>query len=236
LGLNCARGYQADGKFGKALSFLLDRETLIRVILGGSGEPPTYEIPGRPDLALDLAQPFMPDSAEYYLDAVAGPPRSVNLYVDSRYPILANVSRYLVGQLQKQGIKVVERRVDFQWVEESSARTDLDLYLTCYIPVAANPECVFYPLLDDGLSGETNFLNFNDEAIQAFLDRLHSEAAPDKRDNLTRGLVQAITTEPPVIFLYKPYLTTIAKDDVGGAEQDPMGYVDLRRAFIETGK
>jgi len=236
LGVNCSRSFQADGKFGKALSFLFDREALIRVILGGSAATPTYQVPGRPDLDIDLTFPFMPDSAAYYFSSIQNPPRTITLYVDSRYPILTNISRYLKGQLQKQNIKVVERKVDFQMIDLASARSELDLYLTYYFPAAGDPESVFYPLLDYDLSGETNFLNFTDEAIQAFLDRLHTEGLADASDNIAYGLVNSIMAEPPVIFLFQPHLTSITKDDIFGAEWDPAGFLDLRRAFIETGK
>jgi ABC-type transport system substrate-binding protein len=236
LGINCSRAYQADGKFGKALSFLFDRDTLIRVILGGSGESPTFQIPGQSGADIDLAPLFDPDSASYYLELINKPPRTVTLYVDSRYPVLANVSRYLIGQLQKLGIKTTEKRVDFQVVEASAARTDLDLYLTYYMPVSRNSQSVFGPLLDDDLTDETNFLNFADENIQSLLDTLHIEPVPDFRDILTHGLIESLTAEPPVIFLYEPYIVTIIKDDISGVEQDPMGYADMRRAFIEMGK
>ena len=131
---------------------------------------------------------------------------------------------------------MTERIVDIQSVEAASARSELDLYLTYYIPVAGDPESVFYPLLDYDLSGETNLLYFNDEAMQAFLDRIHTEGMPDAGENIAYGLISSIMAEPPLVFLFQPYLTSIIKDDILGAEWDPAGFLDLRRAFIETGK
>jgi len=233
LGINNARSGVGDSYFRKAVSFLFDRETLIRVILGGEGASPIYQLPNRAGTSADLALPFMPDSADYYFDSIKGRIKNVTLYVDSRYPILTNVSRYLIGQIQKQGIKVVERKADLQRMDTGAARLDMDLYLTCYIPVPGNSETVFYPLLSYGLSDETNFLNLADTTFQAMLDQIHTEADPDVRDSVTLDLTQLLYAEQPVIFLYQPHLTSIMRDDIFGMELDPMGFIDLRRAFIE---
>jgi peptide/nickel transport system substrate-binding protein len=236
LGINNLRGLQSDENFGRALSFLLDRGSLVRVILGGSGSMPIYQIPGRPDMSLDLSLPFAPDSAEYYFGRVGKMPSSLMMFVDARFPALTNVARYLAGQLQNIGIKVVDRMVDMQWIEESSARSDLDLYLTCYIPAAGTPDCVFYPLLSESLAGQTNFLYYRDPAFQTFLGDIRAEVNPDKRDNITHGLLQTVVNNPPLVFLYRPHLTTILKTDIAGVVQQPQGFVDLRGAYIETGK
>jgi ABC-type transport system substrate-binding protein len=236
LGINGEGSFRANQNFGRAISFLLDRGTLIRVILGGSASQPDYAIPGRPDKRIALSPPFMPDSADYYFDIAKHLPKSVSLYTDSRFPVLANIARYLIGQLQKQGIRVVERKVDLRWIEPSTARSDLDLYLTYHFAVSENPDCVLYPLLSNTLSGETNYLYNVDEVFQTFLENLHAETNLDKRDSIAEGLVKAMVNDAPLVMLFQPHLTSIIKGDIGGILQNPAGYVDLRRAFIEAGK
>jgi peptide/nickel transport system substrate-binding protein len=236
VGINNSRDFQADGYFGKALSFLIDRGTLIRVILGGSAEQPVYEIDLENDMRVPLSLSYLPDSAKYYFDAVAKLPRSLVMYVDSRYPVLSQVSRYLMGQLQKRGVKIIERKIDLGWIEESSARNDMDLYLTCYIPAARGPDCVFYPLLSEALAGETNFTYYSDYAVNTFLDSLHTENYPDRQDSLVERLLQSTALRPPVVFLYKPHLVTIMRGGIAGFIHNSMGYIDLRGAHYESGK
>jgi ABC-type transport system substrate-binding protein len=180
-----------------------------------------------------LSLPFLPDSADYYFDSMDIMPQNLTLYVDSAYPVLTGIARYIEGQLQNKGISIIEKTVDLDLANDSRLGSELDMYLTLYAPVSDMPDCFFYPLYKRILSGQTNFLYFNDEAVQAFLDDLHTEIDPVRRNNLAYGLAQSLTADPPAVILYQPFLTTISKLDITGMVADPGGYLDLRRAFIE---
>ena len=230
LGVNGLRDYQKDLNFSKALTYLIDRETIIRVILGGSG-----------DLADDLVFGYdnnrtslHPDSVDYYLNAINKKPSTVSLYVDSHYPSLLNVARYIAGQLQNKGIKVVEKKVDLMAIEEDHTRSDIDLYLYYHNPVSTDPDCVLYPLYSYDLSGQTNYLFDKDEALRVFLKKLRIETDPERREMLSAGLLESVALEPPAVILYEPYLTTIMKADISGVRPVAEGYLDLRDAFIEN--
>jgi ABC-type transport system substrate-binding protein len=149
---------------------------------------------------------------------------------------LFKVARYIEGQLQSKGIKIKEVKKDLRYVERDQARSDLDIYITFDVPASANPDCVFYPLLSYSLSDQTNYLYYKDEASQTFLDNLRTEKDSDRRESYSLGLAQSTAIDPPVIFLYQPFLTTITKLDISGTSTSPSGYIDLRRAFIEIGK
>jgi len=236
LGVNNDRSFQAGGVLGKALSFLLDRTSLIRVILGGSAALPTYDISAGKDMKLDLHLPFQPDSADYYLGTLSAPPTSLNLGVDSRFPILSKVAGYIEGQLQNKGIMVNENKMDMRWGYKSGSFLDLDLYLTYYIPVCTRFDCRLYPLLSQKLAGHTNILNYNDEPVQIFLENLRSDTDPARRESIAMGLAQSLLNDPPFVALYQPFLTTIYKADVSGLAPNSAGYVDLRKVFIEYGR
>ncbi len=209
---------------------MIDRETIIRVILGGSGT-----------LADDLTfgyndgiSPANPDSADYYLRKIDKPPAKVSLYVDTHYPSLVNVARYISGQLQNKGIKVVEKKVDLMDLEEDHTRSDIDLYLDYHNPVSSDPDCLLYPLYSYSMSGQTNYLFDKDEALKVFLNKLRVETDGERREMLAAGLLQSVALDPPAVILYEPYLTTILKSDISGIRPVNEGYIDLRGAFIEN--
>jgi len=230
LGVNGLREYQKDLRFSRALTHLIDRETIIRVILGGSGT-----------LADDMTfgyndgiSPANPDSADYYLRKIDKPPAKVSLYVDTHYPSLVNVARYISGQLQNKGIKVVEKKVDLMDLEEDHTRSDIDLYLDYHNPVSSDPDCLLYPLYSYSMSGQTNYLFDKDEALEVFLNKLRVETDGERREMLAAGLLQSVALDPPAVILYEPYLTTILKSDISGIRPVNEGYIDLRGAFIEN--
>ena len=217
---------------GKAFSYLLNRDAIIRVILGGSGSIPIYHSQGDMNQDIRLALPSIADSADFYLNSLGAKPLNLTLYLDSSFPILNMVARFIEGQLQGKNIKITEKKADFLSLDESEIDSDLDLYLTCYMPVSENPDCILYPLLSDSLYGQTNFLSTNDEALQTFLDNLHIETDSGRRENLASGLAQSIVVTPPLVFLYQPVLTTITKESIQGLTIDFTGFVDLRAVSL----
>lgn len=232
LGVNSQRDYQKNLAFSKALSFMLDRDTIIRVILGGSGRIPDDLVVGYEPGQVGVN----PDSADYYLKSIEKLPPALNLYVDSHYPSLANIARYISGQLQNKGIKVKEKTVDLSAIEEDRAKAEIDLYLNYFSPVSSDPECELYPLYNYQLSGQTNYLYLRDDALQVFIKNLRSETDPERRDILAAGLLHSVAKEPPAVVLYQPYLTTVMKTDIAGIRPLREGYLDLRGTFIESGK
>jgi ABC-type transport system substrate-binding protein len=233
LGINGNREFQRSEIFGKALSFLVDRDAIIRVILGGSAARPVYGGPGTGGPSVALSLPFLPDSADYYINSLESKPEFLTLYIDSAYPVLTKVARYIEGQLLNKGIRVAEKTVDLALSDDFRIGSDLDMYLTYFTSVSTNPDCFFYPLYKRILAGQTNFLYFNDEAMQTFLNDLHTEPDFSRRDSLASGLAQSLTANPSAVILYEPFLTVISKMDISGTVVDPAGYLDLRRAFIE---
>lgn len=236
LGINGNRESQKTRTLGKAFSFLLNRDAIIRVILGGSGAIPIYRTSQVTSQDINLILPSVADSADYYLDSLGNRPANFKLYVDTAFPVLSKVARFIEGQLQNKGIKIIEKKADFLSFDESEIDSDLDLYLTCCLPVSGNPDCVLYPLLSDSLSGQTNFLYTNDEALQTFLDNLHIETDSARRDNLASGLAQSVAADPPLVFLYQPLLTTITKTNIEGLSVDSTGFIDLRGVSPEAAR
>ncbi len=233
LGVNGRRDFQKNQAFSKALSFMLDRETTIRVILGGSARIPESPIPGFGSGG-EMDFSFDPDSVDYYLNSIEKLPTVVTLYTDSHYPALENVARYITGQLRNRGIRVEERKTDLSFLEEVDAGSRIDLYLDYFNPVSDDPDCLTYPLYSLRLSGQTNFLYYDDDAFQTFLDKLRIETDIERRNSIAHGLAQSLAKDPPAVILYQPHLITIVKADISGFIPLEEGFLDLRGTFIES--
>ncbi len=236
LGFNGEREYQKESLLSRALSFLIDRESIVRVILGGAAALPEVPVPGFDKSSVRYNYALMPDSVDYYLNRIGKLPSKLILYTDSNYPSLSKVSRYIIGQLASKGIKVSEKVVDLSFTDETRIKSELDIYLTYYNPVSDNPDCALFPLYSYSLSGQSNYLYYKDDAFQSFLRSLRKETDPERRVVFSQGLAQSLANEPPAIVLYEPYLTIIFKNDIAGVMPVNEGYVDLRRVYIESNR
>ena len=232
LGVNGRRDFQRNQAFSRALSFMLDRETIIRVILGGSARIPESPIPGFGS-GSEMDFNLNPDSVDYYLNSIEKLPSAVTLYISSRYPMLENVARYVAGQLRNKGIRVEEKRTDLSFFEQIDAGSRIDLYLDYVNPVSDDPDCLIFPLYSIILSGQTNFLYYDDDAFQTFLDKLRIETDLDRRNGIAHGLAQSLAKDPPAVILCQPHLTTIVKADISGFRPLEEGFLDLRGTYIE---
>lgn len=233
LGVNNSRGFQKNGGFSKALSYMLDRESIIRVILGGNAEPAEIVVPDHGNVVFESNLATGIDSAGYYLNRIEDLPALVTFYVDSRYPSLTNVARYISGQIRNRGIQVKEKRVDLSNVEPEAVESDMDLYLSYFLSVSSDPDCEFFPLFSRDLAGECNFLYFEEEAFGTFLSRLRTESDDYRRGEIALGLARSLVRDSPVVMLYQPHLMTILAADVSGLKPLEEGYLDLRWTFIE---
>jgi len=88
-------------------------------------------------------------------------------------------------------------------------------------------------LFSDKLAGHSNFLYYDDLAFQTFLEKLRTEVDSFKKQTYKIGLARSVQDEPPALILYQPQLLSVYKDDIGGLNLTPEGYIDLRKAFIE---
>jgi peptide/nickel transport system substrate-binding protein len=233
LGVNNRRGFQENGGFSKALTYMLDRESIIRVILGGSAEPAEIVVPDQGNVAFGSNLASGIDSAGYYMNRIEDLPAMVTFYVDSRYPSLSNVARYISGQIRNRGIQVKEKSVDLSYVESEAAESDMDLYLSYFVSVSSDPDCELFPLFSGDLAGECNFLYFDEEAFGTFLSRLRTESDGYRRREIALGLARSLLRDSPAVFLYQPHLLTILAADVSGLKPLEEGYLDLRWTFIE---
>jgi ABC-type transport system substrate-binding protein len=233
LGINGQRDYQQNGNFAKALYHLIDRETIIRVILGNSAVLTENVLPGYGNVSLVTEYGSYSDSVDYYLSKAGRIPKSMNFYVDARYPSMGKIASYIGGQLRFKGIETEIISIDLSSLTRKEAESNLDLYLTYLTPVSNSPDCQLEALFSEILSGHTNYLFYDDSPFQTFLSYYSKETDPGKKESYIYGLAQSVLKEPPVLLLYQPHLTTIYKKDLSGILVSKSGYVDLSEAYIE---
>jgi len=236
IGINTLGLYGKDANFSKALALILDRDAIIRVILGNSATPPRSNISGYEGHIPTVAPVYDPDSADFYIKQMTLPNSPLYFYVDSNFPSLLRVARFIEGQLINKGLKIEEKLVDFRGLWQFAEQNKIDLYLTCFAPISSEPDCIVMPLYSKSLSGQTNYLNYDDYDFQSALELFRSTNDIITRDSLLYDISARLGDQSPIVTLFHPNFIIYCKADINNLKIDKSGYLDLRKTYIESNK
>ncbi|MCD6161759.1 MAG: ABC transporter substrate-binding protein [candidate division Zixibacteria bacterium] len=238
LGFNCKHSYQKNFELSKALQYLFDRESIIRVLLGNSAQKPNGIIP--PTLNLESSNQteyyFSPSDAKLMIEAIDNLPNKLNLVYDSLDPVLSSVADYIAAQLRHTGLKIAVRKADSRDLERSVALSTMDMFLFRYYLPVSDPDAFFYPLFSERLNGQTNYFNYENAQLQRYLDGVRQIDDAYTRDEIYLESEQLIINQPPLIILYNPIMTAAFRRDLAGFEPDFRGFVNIRNAHFQSGK
>ena len=238
LGFNCRHEYQREYRFSKALQYLFDKESIVRVLLGGSARTANGLIPPTLDLESENtnAYYFSPSESKTMIAQIKNLPKQLNLVYDNIDPVLESIAGYIAGQLRQTGIKISVKKADSKDLEQSVDLSAMDMYLFRYDLPVPDPDAFFYPLFARQLSGQTNYFYYDNPQLERFIEgaRLIDDAFT--RNDIYFEAERLIIEQPPLIALYNPIMTVAFRRDLAGFEPDYGAYINLRKAYFQAGK
>jgi peptide/nickel transport system substrate-binding protein len=233
LGFNCRHAHQSDLALSSAVQYLFDKESVVRVILGGAARTNPSLAP--PALALESGARgyyFAPAEARELIDGIEDLPDTINLRYNDNDPQLESVAGYIAGQLRQAGLKTSVQK----WHAADAARSGLmDLYLFRYDLPVIDYDALFYPIFSDKLAGQTNFLYYIDPRLEQLLQGARRTDDDYVRKDIYAEAERIIMEKPPMVMLYNPIVTVAFRRDLAGFEFDARGYVDLRETYFKRG-
>lgn len=238
LGFNCAHNYEKDFEFVKALNYLFDKESIVRVILGNAAKVCETIVPKSLGIESPKISPyyFMPSEAESQIKQLTDLPPELNLVYDNSDPAMESVADFIGGQLRHIGLKVKTIKSENLNLEKSTILSTMDMYLFRYDLPVVDADGFFYPLFSERFNGKLNYLNYNEPQFEQLISGARALADDYARDDLYREAEAFLLNSPPVIPLYNPYLTVAYRRDLAGFEVDMRAFVDLRQTYFQAGK
>ncbi|MCP4584077.1 MAG: ABC transporter substrate-binding protein [candidate division Zixibacteria bacterium] len=238
LGFQCGHEYQKDYKLAKALQYLFDKESIVRVLLGNSARksdgltPPSLGI--EPETTTDYY--FMPSEAKTRIAEIENLPKQLNLVYDNTDPMLESVANYISGQLRHADFKIKIQQANSRHLEKSTALSSMDFYLFRTDLIVPDADAFFYPTFSGKLNGRTNYLNYDNPQLERFLDGARRLDDDYVRTDIYRETEKLLMESPPAVSLYNAYMTAAFRRDLGGFKPDLRAYVNLREIFFQAGK
>lgn len=194
----------ASPKVRVALNYAIDKEAIIKHILGGNGvklegQLLTPEYFGfNPSLK---AYPYNPDKAKQLL-AEAGYPGgfSIDFYApQGRYPKDKEVAEFIAGQLEKVGVKA--KLTIMEWGTYIGQLLDKKLGPMAFLGWLVPPDA-FYQFDAHVCGGTYSF--YCNQVVDSVLKQASQIADEEQRLRLYRQIAAIHHVDPPVIFLYQP--------------------------------
>jgi ABC-type transport system substrate-binding protein len=231
LALNNSRPPFDQVNVRQAISRAIDRNGLVRDVLGGHAEaadtplPPTLfarDTHSR-ELVLDLeaARRLLARAGlRSGLDATLTVSRAPRPYLAEPLRVAAR----LRDDLGRAGVRVELREVP-TWSEqvEITSRGDYQMALLGWQADSLDPNDFLTALLDSGLVGKTNRSRYASQAMDALLKRARMDSAARARHALYRRAQDLFQEDMPFVPLYHASVFTAHRSNVNGLVIGPTG-------------
>jgi peptide/nickel transport system substrate-binding protein len=201
--MNAAEGPLADPRIRRALNLALDRDALVRDVLGGAGRP--LHGPFSPAHRGHVPGASGPDAqAARALLAEAGHPDGLTLRVDTPTALPDEAERLtaaVAAQLAPLGvrfdIRVIEDRTEYAHMVRRSEVRDMCVFDSS--PLST------YRVLREKVDGRVKgswWLGYSNAHVEALIDRAATEPDHEARDAIFRAAHDLLVADPPWLFCY----------------------------------
>jgi ABC-type transport system substrate-binding protein len=239
LALNNERVPFTDVRVRRGFSRAIDRQSLVREVLGGHAEPAHTALPPTlfghdtraRELVLDRA------GARRLLAAAHVTEASGTTLTVSRAPrpyLLEplRVATRLRDDLARVGVAVRLREVA-TWTEhvDLTSRGDFDLALLGWQADTLDPNDFLTALLDSGSIGTTNRARYRSAAMDGLLKRARMDSAHLARLTHYRQAQDLLQRDMPLVPLYHSSVFTAHRRDVRGVVIGPTGILRFDKAW-----
>ncbi|MCC6176943.1 MAG: hypothetical protein IT305_16660 [Chloroflexi bacterium] len=224
-----------DIRVRQALNYAVDKDQIIKVLLGGIGEPIngplTYAHEGYDD-SLPVPYPFNPDKAKQLL-AEAGLPNGFEIRFDTpsgRYLQDKAIAEAIAGQWRKIGVNAQVNPLEWgQFLKEAQQKT-WQLFLITQ--GSGGTQTLLSTCFSSKLKG-IPWLGYANPKVDDSIEAAGKMMDPEKRVQTYRDIVKTIREEAPWVFLHNLY-------DVYGVSQRVQdwkpggGLVLMRGASVKS--
>ncbi len=227
LSSNTQKLYMTDGIINAALGYLINKESLCRVALGGSAEPwdlfrPVWSKPLTPIYL------YHPSSGKALLKNAGDLPRYISLYVNPDDFISRRSAEYIKGLLERENLYVtIYSRPEEKSSEETDFIEQFDLMLSRIDISSDNPihllsQMGLMPELKDPLSNRSLYYSENHKRI--ILSYLKSD---DTHFQLLERYYHILTETPWGVVMFQPRRQLVLGNHIREFKFTPRGLVDF---------
>jgi peptide/nickel transport system substrate-binding protein len=219
LGMNTAIAPFNDPRVRQAIALALPYETFVDEVMYGYANASTGIVPAGMETHSD-AIAFEEDlaAAQALLDEAGVGPFTTSLSFKQSSAVESRAAVYIQSALAEIGIDVeINALPDAEFTQRTTAR-DLELYLNNFLGWGADP---FYQMRSlVGTGAGTNFNNYSNPALDELILSGFATQDEGERAAISAEAQQIIFDEMPLVPIWNPDWTYVARDGVSGITKD----------------
>ncbi len=225
FGANQQKTDLADNRLTTAVSYLVDKYSLVQVLLADQGEVADQIFPPLGEADAEAFYPFDPYRGQRIMRDIEID-RPLRFYVDTRIDRGMTVARHLAGKLYENGVRTELIPADRE--KFAAAGDQLDLFLYAWPVDAAAPDRTLYPFLYyPGRACGSNPLGVDEPRFLNLLEKARREPDGEARARYYREIEYVLLAEPYLCPLYRPVKTIAVSKRLPDLRLTPCGEIDI---------
>lgn len=236
IGFNVAKKPFDNVKVRQAINHALDKESIIKNVLVGSGKVPKGPL-----------APIVWGAAEGLPSYDFNIEKAKQLLADAGYPdgfkttlwtndntIRINIATIVQNQLKQIGIEVDTQVVEWGAYLDGTAKGEHDMFILGWTTVTGDADYGLYPLFHSSQFGDAgNRTFYKNDRVDELLVKGRASADPAERKAAYDEVQKLVNDEAPWVFLYNAQYLDGTRANVKGFIQHPAGHHLLSTVYFE---
>lgn len=242
LGMNVNRSPFNDAYLRRALNYGVDRDMILKSILGGAGIPSKGIIPmGLPGYNSALqGYPYDPDRAYELMEESSifryTQPPSVDLYYNED-PGHEKVAQSIAAQLDSLALTVNPLPLPWDEYLRRMEAMNFNFFRFGWDADYPDPDAFLYPLFHSSQIGITNLTGYKNPRVDRLLDQARAETASNSRRlELLRKAEKIILDDAPMIWLFQKESVKLVSPEIRGLQVNGMELIDWSKLDFSNEK
>ena len=236
IGFNTEKEPLDDEKVRQAISYGIDRQSIIDGVYDGVGIPAAGPLApgvfGYDENVEGIS--YDPEKAKELL-AEAGYEDGLDLTIwTNDSPERVNTAVYLQESLKEIGINLTVEQLEWGAYLEQTAEGNHDMFILGWSTVTGDADYATYPLFHSSMKGDPGNRSFlEDEEIDSLLEAGRQETDEEKRLEIYSELQEKLVDVAPMAYIHHQNYLTGVNSAVQGFSVDAQGIYQLDDVTIE---
>ena len=237
IGFNTEKEPLNDPKVRQAISYAIDRESIIEGVYDGVGTPAKGPLApgvfGYDENVEGIS--YDPERAKELL-AEAGYEDGIDLSIwTNDSPERVNTAVYLQESLQEIGINLTVEQLEWGAYLEQTAAGEHDMFILGWSTTTGDADYGTYPLFHSSMHGDPgNRSFFSDDEVDELLEAGRRESDEEARLEIYSELQDKLVETAPMAYIHHQSYLTGLNSSVQGFNVDAQGIYHLNEVTIEN--